>query len=470
MADLPSDRSAGPPRRVVVVGGDAAGMSAASQAVRVARANGQRLAVVVLERGAWTSYSACGIPYWVAGDVGAASDLVARTPQQHRANGIDVRMHTEAVGIDPDVGTVTAWDAERGEQLSLRYDDLVVATGAVPVRPDLPGVDLPGVHGLQTLDDGAALLADLEEPGRRRAVVVGAGYIGVEVAEAFVRRGLDVTVVDRAGQPMSTLDSDMGALVRTAMEGMGIRVDTGVAVTGFEADAAGRVAAVVAEGTTYPADVVVLGLGVRPNTALAQAAGLPLGGSGGLRVDPRLAVAGVDGVWAAGDCVESFDRVSQSWVHVPLGTHANKQGRVLGTNLGGGYATFPGVVRTAVSKVCDLEIARTGLRARDADAAGFRHVSATVESTTRAGYFPGAAPLTVKVVAEVGTGRLLGVQIVGHGPGAAKRIDACALALWNGMTAGELALADLSYAPPFSPVWDPVQIAARKADDLVRTG
>jgi NADPH-dependent 2,4-dienoyl-CoA reductase/sulfur reductase-like enzyme len=305
-------------------------------------------------------------------------------------------------------------------------------------------------------------------------VVVGAGYIGVEMAEAMLRHGCEVSLLDRAAQPMSTLDPDMGALVRTALEKLGVQVVTGVEVRGFETGAHAdpgpgtgpRVRAVVTDAESFAADLVVLGMGMRANSDLAARAGLPTGAGGGISTDARMAVPGHDGVWAAGDCVQSFDRVSQRWVHVALGTHANKQGRVLGTNLGGGYARFPGIVRTAASKVCGLEIATTGLRESDARAAGFRYNVGLVESTTRAGYYPKAAPMTVKALAEQGTGRLLGVQIVGHGPGSAKRIDACALALWNGMTAADLAMSDLSYAPPFSPVWDPVQIAARRAAAL----
>jgi NADPH-dependent 2,4-dienoyl-CoA reductase/sulfur reductase-like enzyme len=199
---------------------------------------------------------------------------------------------------------------------------------------------------------------------------------------------------------------------------------------------------------------------------LAAEAGLRLGEFGGLRVDDHMRAPGHEGVWAAGDCVESHDRIAQVWTYVPLGTHANKQGRVLGTNLGGGAATFPGVVRTAISKVCNLEVARAGLREADAKAAGLRYVTATIESTTRAGYFPGTKPMTIKLIAEDPSGRLLGAQLVGRS-GSAKRIDALAVALWNGMTVSDLAMVDLAYAPPFSPVWDPVLIAARTAaEDL----
>lgn len=446
-------------------------MSAASQALRVAARHGETIEVVALERSHHTSYSACGIPYWVAGDVANQQTLVARTAEQHRRNGIDLRIRHEAIALDVDRRTVEVCDVDAGTTSTLGFDDVVVATGAVPVRPDVPGADAAGVIGVQTLDDGARLLSWLDDVKRRRsapcrAVVVGAGYIGVEMAEALLRHGCEVRIVDRAPQPMTTLDPDMGTLVRAAIEDLGVDVVTGASLLGFEVESDDdntQVRMVVTDQDSYDADVVVLGMGVRPNTDMAAAAGLPTGARGGISTDPRMAVRGHDGVWAAGDCVESFDRISQRWVHVALGTHANKQGRVLGTNLGGGYATFPGIVGSAASKICALEIARTGLREADASEAGFRYVVGRVESTTRAGYFPGSKPLTVKMLAEQGTGRLLGAQIVGQGAGSAQRIDACAIALWNEMTAAELAMTDLSYAPPFSPVWDPVQIAARNA-------
>jgi len=448
---------------VVVIGGDAVGMSAASQALR--RAGRDALEVVVFERGHHVSYSACGIPYWVAGDVDGPDPLIARSAAAHRDNGIDLRLRTEVDGIDLDARTVQVRELDSDASSTEGFDELVVATGAVPVRPPLPGADAPGIYGVQTLDDGADLLDGLAERPRR-AVVVGGGYIGVEMAEAMVRRGLEVTLVDQAPEPMTTLDPDMGALVREAMEGMDIRMRTGTPVSGFETGRDGRVTAVATEEGELPADIVVLGIGVRPNTELARVAGLPLGESGGVLTDLRMRVPGHDGVWAGGDCVEVFHRVTGARVHIPLGTHANKHGRVIGVNLGGGYATFPGVLGTAVSKVCDLEIGRTGLLEAEAGAAGFETVSATVDSTTRAGYFPGATAITVKVLAERRTGRLLGAQLVGR-EGTGKRVDVCAAALWNGMTVEEMINLDLGYAPPFAPVWDPVLVAARKASEAV---
>ncbi len=451
--------------RVVVVGADAAGMSAASQAKRM---RGDDLEVVALERGSHTSYSACGIPYWIGGDVGSVDDLVARTPEQHRANGIDLRLRSEATALDMDRREVEVRDHEGAKTYRVGFDHLVLATGARPRRPEIPGIDAPAVLGVQTLDDGERALAALED-SPRRVVVVGGGYIGIEMAEAMVNRGLTVTVVTRSPEPMATLDADMGRLVHAAMESMGIDVRTSVDLQAIETDSDGRVRAVVTSDGTFEADLVVLGTGVGPETTLAKSAGLTLGRWGGLVTDLQMRVFDAEGVWAAGDCVESIDLVSGNRVHVALGTHANKQGRVLGTNLGGGYATFPGVVGTAVSKVCDLEIARTGLKEVDCDVVGYQWLTVSVASTTRAGYFPGAAEITVKLVVEKRTGRLLGGQIVGK-EGAAKRIDALAVALWNRMTVEEIAGLDLGYAPPFSPVWDPVLIAARKAADGIRAG
>ncbi len=445
-------------QRLVVIGGDAAGMSAASMAKRL---RGDDLEVIAFERGTYTSYSACGIPYWIAGDVPAPGDLVARSPEEHRGNGIDVRMRHEVTAIDPAAGTVQVHDLEAGRSSSVGYDHLVIATGATAIRPDLPGIDAAGVHTVQRIPDAAAVLAALES-GARRAVVVGGGYIGIEMAEALVRRGAQVTLLDKAPQPMGTLDPDMGAHVGAAMTGMGIEVRMGVGVAGFGTDAAGRVRSVQTDDGEVEADLVVLGLGVRPEVALAEAAGLRIGAAGGIRTDDRQQVTGSEVIWAGGDCVEVHDRIADSYVTVALGTHANRHGRVIGANLGGRDARFAGVIGTAVSKVCALEIGRTGLGEKAAAEAGFDAVAATIESTTQAGYMPDAGPIRVKLIAERGTGRILGGQIVGRNEGAAKRIDVIAMAVWTQMGAAELADVDLSYAPPFSPLWDPVTLGARQ--------
>ncbi|MFD3923937.1 FAD-dependent oxidoreductase [Streptomyces sp. NPDC058595] len=452
--------------RLVVLGGAGAVRSAASQARRFK--GPEELEIVAFERGDFASYSACGIPYWVGGDVGRRDDLVARTPGEHRERAIDLRMRTEVLEIDTGGRRVRARDLDSGSETWTGFDKLVIATGARPIRPPLPGIDAPGVHGVQTLGDGQALIETLTRTsGGGRAVVVGAGYIGVEMAEALLKRGYEVTVLHRDEQPMATLDPDMGRLVHEAMDGLGITTVGGAAVTKILTGDDGRVSAVATDGGQYPADVVVLGIGVRPETALAGAAGLPLGPHGGLLTDLSMRVRGQEDIWAGGDCVEVLDLITGTTRHIALGTHANKHGQVIGANVGGGYGTFPGVVGTAVSKVCDREIARTGLREKDARAAGLQYVSATIESTGTAGYLPGARLMTVKMLAERRTGRLLGVQIVG-GEGAAKRVDIAAVALTARMTVEQMTALDLGYAPPFSPVWDPVLVAARKATAAVR--
>jgi NADPH-dependent 2,4-dienoyl-CoA reductase/sulfur reductase-like enzyme len=453
--------------KVVVIGGDAAGMSAASQARK--RMGADRLEIVVFERGHFTSYSACGIPYWIGGSVADRDALVARTPAAFRAAGIDVRLRHEVVEIDLDRRAVIARDVAGQGVVREGFDHLVYATGAVPVTPEWARIDGGGVFGVQTLDHGTAIHAWLDrDPKPRKAVVIGGGYIGVEMAEAMVRRGLDVTLLEKSAQPMSTVDPDMGERVAEAIQSLGIEIRTNAHAQGLET-AGGRVRAVVTPDGALPADIVVLGLGVRPNTALAAASGIPVGVTGGIPTDLRMRVIGAPGVWAAGDCVQTVHLISGQPVHAPLGTHANKQGRVAGINIGGGYATFPGVIGTAITKVCDLEVARTGLTEQEATASGYQYVTASVKSTSRAGYYPGSARMTIKLIAEKRTGLLLGAQIVGREQ-AAKRIDSLAVAIWNRMTVEEMTALDLGYAPPFAPVWDPVLIAARKATDAVHAG
>jgi NADPH-dependent 2,4-dienoyl-CoA reductase/sulfur reductase-like enzyme len=433
-------------------------MAAASQA----RRRRPELDIVALERGHWTSYSACGIPYLVAGQVDEIDDLVARTPQafrdQHR---IDVRLRHEVMAIDVDARAVEVRDHEHDRTYSLGFDVLHIGTGATPLRPDLPGMDDHGhIHGVQTLDDAAVLLDDVEGGEVRDVVVVGGGYIGLEMAEAFVIRGCrSVTVIERGPEVMGTLDPDMGALVSAAMRSHKIDVRCGEAVLGFEPGA------VLTDKGRVAADLVVLGLGVVPNSQLAIDAGIATGVKGAISVDQRQRTS-ADGVWAAGDCCESFHLIARRPVHIALGTVANKQGRVAGINIGGGYATFPGVVGTAVSKLCATEVGRTGLTETEAQRVGFEYVVARIDSSNKAGYYPGVGTMAVKALAEKRSGRLLGAQMVGA-EGVAKRIDVFATALTAGMTVEQMTGLDLSYAPPFSPVWDPVLVAARKAAQLL---
>jgi len=436
-------------------------MTAASRARR--RIGVEELEIVAFERGDYSSYSACGIPFFVGGEVTNIDALIARSPEEHRRNGIDVQMRSEIVAIDLGTRAVTVRDVDSATERSERFDRLVIATGSSPTRPPLPGIGAPGIFGVQTLGDGVELTNDLArlDPAKARAVVVGAGYVGLELAEALHRRGLHVTVIEAGEQPMATLDPDMGALVADALRGLGIDLRTETKVEAFETGADGRVSAVVVGDATLAADVVVLGLGVKPNVALAREAGIEIGATGGIATDAGMATS-ADGVWAAGDCVECHHRVSNRPVTIALGTHANKQGMVAGVNATGGDVKFAGVIGTAVTKICANEVARTGLNEREARDAGFDFSTSTVEPTTRAGYYPGAERITVKIVVERTSNRLLGAQIVGK-EGAAKRIDVLATAIWNNMTVDEIAQLDLGYAPPFSPLWDPVQVSARQS-------
>jgi NADPH-dependent 2,4-dienoyl-CoA reductase/sulfur reductase-like enzyme len=440
------------PQRLAIIGGDAAGMSAAS----IARRRDPDLEIVAFERGPYTSYSACGIPYFVSGLVEEADRLISRSPEEHRANGIDVRMRCEVVAIDLDTRRLTV-RAETGEESEEGFDQLVVATGAQAVRPPIPGAE--AIEPAQTVAAAERLRAGLERGGRC-AVVVGAGYIGLEMAEAFADRGLQVTMIEQAPQVMTTLDADMAAHVQDAAEAHGVRVVLGATVEAVELDDAGAPVAVRTADETIAADHVVIGVGAQPLVDLAEAAGLEVGDSGALRVDDHQRCPGHDGVFAAGDCAESHHRVLDRPVNIQLGTHANKQGRIAGANATGGDLAFPGVIGTAVSKICHYEVGRTGISEREAADAEIDVVAATIKDRTRAGYYPGAGPIWVKLVAQAGSGRLLGGQIVGV-EGAAKRIDVLATAVWAGLAVDELALLDLSYAPPFSGVYDPLLIAAR---------
>jgi NADPH-dependent 2,4-dienoyl-CoA reductase/sulfur reductase-like enzyme len=451
------------PERLVVIGGDAAGMSAASQARR--RRGPEDLEILAFERGDYTSYSACGIPYLIGGIVPEVGSLIVREPKEFRERqSIDVRVHHEVIAIDLDRRALRVRSLDDAAESWEGFDQLLIATGGTPRRPPLVNSEARGIFGVQTLNDGLALRVFIQREGPKNAVVVGGGYIGLEMAEALVEQGLNVILIEQRDHPMATFDPDMGEVISEGLTRIGIDLHTAESVVAFETTG-DAVSAVLTTHGTVPADIVILGLGTAPNSGLAATAGVGIGSSGAIAVDAHMRT-GAPGVWAAGDCAEKLHRVSKAHVSIALGTHANKEGRVAGINLGGGVATFPGVLGTATSKVCGFELARTGLNELEASAAGFDHQSATIDSTTRAGYYPGAAAIKTKVVFERGSGRLLGGQIIGQ-EGAAKRIDVIAVALWNEMTVDEMINLDLSYAPPFSPVWDPVLVAARKAAQMI---
>ncbi|MBW2520486.1 MAG: FAD-dependent oxidoreductase [Deltaproteobacteria bacterium] len=448
-----------PKDRIVIIGGDAAGMSAASKIRRMRPDQ----AILVFERTDFTSYSACGIPYFIGGLIDDVDQLIARNPETFRDKyGIEVRTQHEVVAIDPQSQRITVRSRKNCE-FTEAYDQLLIATGARPFCPDVPGANSSGIFGLSTLASGIRVREFLVNHQPKQAVVVGGGYIGLEMAEALIRQKLKVSLVQRSSQVMGTLDPDMGALVSKALKDVGVTLYLSERLEGFETSC-GRVTGVVTDLRTLPADLVILGMGVRPNSELAGKAGVSLGEKDAIKVDNRMRTE-TENIWAAGDCVATLNRITGKPTYVALGTVANKQGVVAGMNLAGGDSQFPGVVGTAVSKICKVEVARSGLQEKELKALGYEYAVATIDAKTRAGYFPGAGPITVKLLGEKNSGRLLGAQIVGM-EGAAKRIDTIATALTARMTVKDLVDLDLSYAPPFSPVWDPVQIAARK---LVKT-
>jgi CoA-dependent NAD(P)H sulfur oxidoreductase len=435
--------------RLVVIGGGAAGMSAASAARRV----DPGLEVVVCEAGGFAAYGMCGIPYFLGGVVAEAENLLAYPPGEFSGRrGIDLRLNTRVDGIDAVRHQVSLAGSE-----PLGYDALIVASGADPVRPPVPGLDHPRVFTIRSLDEAIELRRVLDGGAVLRAIVVGAGYIGLETAEALVCAGAEVEVIEALPRVLATVDEPIGELARAELE-RHARLRLGARLEAVRADA--RTLTAVVGGAEVAADLLIIAAGVRPATDLLVRAGARHLPDRSVIVDMNMRTSLPD-VLAAGDCVALPHLVLGGPAWVPLGPAANKTGRVAGTVAAGGSASFRGIVGTAVVKVFDLEVARTGLGLAEARAAGLDAVATDVVSRSRAKYYPGASPLHVRLV-HTPEGRLLGGQLAGR-EGAAKRIDVLATALHAGLTVTDLAALDLSYAPPFAPVYDPVLAAAVKA-------
>ena len=441
--------------RLIVIGGCAAGMSAAAKAKRTQR----DLEVVVFERGSFISYAACGMPYLLAGDISDYRDLIVRTPEQMRKQSVDVRINCEVTEVDAEARSVTVRDRDEGREISIGYDQLVIATGARAAFPPIEHTQLEGVFGLRSLESGLAVHRFLAERTPNRAVIIGGGYIGVEMAETFRRLDIDTTMLIRSGKVLrTTLDEEIRKPVEAELERHGVEIVKDVPVS-FEGE--GQLAAVVTEDSRYPCDIALVGAGAAPNTELAHAAGVRLGLTGAIATDASMRT-NVPGIFAAGDCAEALHLVTGKPAYLPLGSTANKQGRVAGENAAGGAARFGGIVGTMVVRCFDLAVATTGLTTADAQQAGFKVEGTTIQAKDISHYFPGAEDIHVRLVADAATGRLLGGQIIGSRR-VAKRIDVLATALHNRMTIAELSQLDLSYAPPFAPVWDPILVAANVA-------
>lgn len=439
-------------QRLVVIGAVAAGTSAAAKAKRT----NPDLEVILLERDAHISYGACGLPYFISGVVPSAEALIARTPEEFRNQGVDVRLRHEVMEIDPAHSWVCIADLEAAKEYALSYDSLVIATGAVPFRPPVPGLDLPGVYSLRTLSDGVALREVVRNKPPKSVVIVGGGYIGLEMAESFRALGLPVTIVEMAPQVMVNLDEDMSKLVLAEVERNGVRVLLNDGLVRCEG--AGRVEKVVTQHNEVPADLVLVAIGVRPNTKLAERAGIRLGAGKAIAVDEQMRT-NFESIYAAGDCADAIHQVTGERTYIPLGTTANKQGRVAGANAAGMPCTFGGVAGTAVVKVFGLEVARTGLTEKEARAKGLDVAISNIRTGDHARYYPGVTDLHVKLIMDRQTRRLLGAQLIGA-QGAAKRVDVLAAALSAEMTADDLTRVDYSYAPPYASVWDATLVAA----------
>lgn len=442
--------------KLVIIGGDAAGMSAAS---KVRREQPGR-EIIVFEKSDYTSYSACGIPYFISETVKTIDELVVRSPQTFRSKfNIDVRTMHLVLSVDTSNKRIRVLDKTKQIEFWEEYDQLLIATGGKAFCPDIEGNNADNAFGVTTLKSGINIENFIEQEKPKSAVIIGGGYIGLEMAEALLIRGLKVTIVNRSKQVMNTLDPDVGEMISQAILNLGIDLYCEEELKAFELEGK-TIKAVVTGKRIIPTDMVVFGMGSSPNTEFLKDSGIELGIRNAIKVNGQMQT-NIKDVWAAGDCVETLHLISHQQVYIALGTLANKTGVVAGSNIAGQKLLFPGAVGTAVCKICSYEVARTGLLEKELQKLGIEYATTIIKSKTRAHYYPNAKNITVKLIAEKNSGRLLGGQIVGE-EGAAKRIDVLATALTHNLTLQNIIDLDLSYAPPFSPVWDPVQTAARK--------
>ena len=447
--------------RVVVIGGVAAGPKVAAKVVRLM----PDAEVTIIEKGEFLSYAGCGLPYYVSGVVKEQAELMC-TPVGvvrdsvffQKVKNVHVMGQTEAVKIDR-AGKRVQVRGRDGKESWLDYDKLVLATGGVPVVPPLPNIKLDNIFTLHGVHDAEGIKTLLAQNKARDVVIVGGGLIGLEATEALVEKGCRVTIVEMLPQILGMLDWEIAKLVEQHVESHGVKVLTSTKVESFEGS--GKVERVVTDRGKLSADMVIMAIGVRPNVKLAQDAGLELGTTGAIKVDQQMCTSDPD-VFAAGDCVECVDLLTGKPCYVPLGSTANKQGRVAANNICGGVDSFPGVLGSTVCRVFDYCVARTGLGEAAAVRSGYEVITAMAPGPDKAHFMPAAKPLLLKLVADKKSRRLLGVQATGPGI-ADKRIDVAAMAITGGMTVDQLANADLCYAPPYAPAMDNIITAANVA-------
>ena len=465
--------------RLIVIGGVAAGMSAASSYKRIK----PEAEAMVLEKDYFISYGACSLPYFISDDVKDFNQLISLTPNvATEERGIKVLIRHEVFGIDTVTHKVFAKNLDNEEEIELAYDRLVIATGGLPIKPPLPGINLQNIYTIRTLLDGIDIKKYIDEWGsfhicvgspeclyinrfgtgkrQMKAVIVGGGYIGMEMCESLHKRGLEVTVIEKMDRVLGNMDTSITDIVEEKIVAKGVKLFKGTSVEGF-AGKDGVATKVLTDRGEFDADIVLLVIGARPNTQLAKDTGIELGVNGAIRVDEYLRTNIAD-IYAAGDCAEATHMVTGKKTYIPLGTTANKEGRIAGENAAGMKNVFDGILGTAVTKVFDLEVARTGLSPLEAEREGYSFFTSTIKGRSRSTAYPSGKPIIVSFVVDKTSGRLLGAQMVGE-EGAAHRIDVLAACLYGKMTIEDVARLDLGYAPPFATVWDPILIAANVA-------
>lgn len=448
--------------KVVIIGGVAGGASAAARLRRL----DERAEIIVFERSGFVSYANCGLPYYIGGTIAEKRELTLQTPESFW-NRFRIRVKTkhEVLAIDPAAKTVTVKDLSTGKTFTESYDKLVLSPGAMPTRPPLPGIDSERVFSLRTVEDTLRIHDYVRREKPQSAVLVGGGYISIEVAENLRELGLDVTIVQRPKQLMNTLDYDMATFVHAKLREKGIRLELGRSVSGFK-ERDGQIFTLIDGQDPLPADLVLLAIGVTPDSGLAKQAGLALGIKGSIVVNDRMETSAPD-IYAVGDAVQVKHAVTGQDALIALAGPANKQGRIAADNICGLDSRYRGSQGSSIIKVFDLTVASTGLTEKAAASAGIDADCVVLSPGSHASYYPGARPMTMKVVFEKGTFRLLGAQIAG-GEGVDKRIDVLAVALHAGMRADELKDLDLAYAPPYSSAKDPVNMAGFMVENLKR--
>lgn len=440
--------------RMLIIGASDAGISAA---LRI-REIDTSADVMVMAKDAYPNFSICGLPFYISGEVADWRTLAHRTAEEITEQGIHLMLDHEALAIDPEAKQISTRTPSKNIS-NIGYDRLLIATGAEPVKPPIEGLDAPGLFFLRWMADSFAIKRFMDQNNPKRAVVIGGGYIGLEMADALTRRKISVTLVEFASEVLTTLDPEIGALIRTELEAKGVRVITGKAVQRISQNKNElRVHTDAAE--TEAADMVVVAAGARPATELVLTAGIGTGAGNAISVDRTMATQ-MPGIWAAGDCVQTWHRILKRHVYMPLGTTAHKQGRVAGENMAGGKCQFQGSLGTQAVKVFNQVAARTGLNDPDASEAGFDPITVPLTTWDHKTYYPGAEQIHIRITGDRATGRLLGAQMVGHRSSeVSKRIDIFATALYHSMHVKDLCDLDLSYTPPLSSPWDPVQAAA----------